>query len=428
MSRCAFLTPISVLSVGVSVAAFAAWLPASQAVSATDTKPGVKLLDTKTDHRIELIGVAAVPWDATDLSGLTEPCGPVPHNRFGSWGSAIASDGVSGGGRFVLVPDRGPKDGAEEYACRVHEARITVDPKGTPAVKIELLKTTLLNDGKYQYVGLSSSYDSDDQTASLRLDPEGVRVLPSGNLLISDEYGPVVYEFDRAGKRVRSYVLPSRFGVTRPEIKGDIEDRSNTRGRVGNRGMEGLAISPDGKLAFGLMQSPLIQDGGRQGVNTRLVEIRLSNSDTREFVYPLEDDKLGTNEILAISDTRFLVIERDGKEGAKARVKLITMIDIAGATDVSDIEELPKHGLPATIMPVKKTLLIDMLDPRFAIAGSAFPEKIEGLALGPVLSDGRVTLLVASDNDFRDGVPTMVWCFALPRKLVGEVKREAWEK
>jgi hypothetical protein len=59
-----------------------------------------------------------------------------------------------------------------------------------------------------------------------------------------------------------------------------------------------------------------------------------------------------------------------------------------------------------------------MLDPRFGIAGSTFPEKIEGLALGPVLKDGRVTLLVANDNDFRDDVPTMVWCFAMPREVM----------
>ena len=29
-----------------------------------------------------------------------------------------------------------------------------------------------------------------------------------------------------------------------------------------NKGMEGLAITPDGKTLVGAMQSPLIQDGG----------------------------------------------------------------------------------------------------------------------------------------------------------------------
>jgi hypothetical protein len=377
-----------------------------------------KLSEAMTDARVELIGSARIESNATDLSGLTEPCGPVPHNRFGAWGSAISGAGVWGEGMYVLVPDRGPKDGAEEYSCRFHEAKITVEPESTPPVKIEVLKTTLLNDGKFQYVGLSSSFDSDDHTESLRLDPEGARVLPSGNLLICDEYGPVVYEFTREGKRVRSYVLPSAFGLARPMIKAVDEDRSNARGRVANRGFEGLALSPDGKRAFALLQSPLIQDGGREGVNIRLMEIALASGDTREFVYVLDEDKLGTNEILAISDTRFLVIERDGRDGSKARSKTITMIDIAGATDVSGVEALPKHELPATIVPVKKSLLIDMLDPRFGIAGSTFPEKIEGLALGPVLKDGRVTLLVANDNDFRDDVPTMVWCFAMPREVM----------
>ncbi len=395
------------------------WLAAS-CCGAAFAAPGapVSLADAKTDPRIELIGAATIASDATDLSGLKEPCGPVPHDRFGSWGSAIASAPVWGADRFVLVPDRGPKDGAEEYACRVHEARIVVDMDSAERVKVELLKTTLLNDGKFQYVGLTTSYDASDQTQSLRLDPEGARVLPSGNVLISDEYGPVICEFDRAGKRVKSYTLPAYFGVARPEGKGDLEDKANTRGRVANRGMEGLALSPDSKRAYGLMQSPLIQDGGRDGLNARIIELNLATGATRQFVYPLENEKLGTNEIMAISDTKFLVIERDGKDGAKAKTKLITLIDIAGATDVSGVDQLPRRELPSAIVPAKKSLLIDMLDPKFAIAGAAFPEKIEGLALGPVLKDGRVTLLVTNDNDFRNDVPTMVWCFAMPREVM----------
>jgi outer membrane biosynthesis protein TonB len=43
------------------------------------------------------------------------------------------------------------------------------------------------------------------------------------------------------------------------------------------------------------------------------------------------------------------------------------------------------------------------------------PEKIEGLTWGPELADGRLTLLVTSDNDLNPKQPTHVWMFAIEK-------------
>jgi hypothetical protein len=40
------------------------------------------------------------------------------------------------------------------------------------------------------------------------------------------------------------------------------------------------------------------------------------------------------------------------------------------------------------------------------------PEKIEGLALGPALADGRRTLVVTTDNDLKTENPSWFWVFA----------------
>jgi len=207
---------------------------------------------------------------------------------------------------------------------------------------------------------------------------------------------------------------------------------NNTSGRQSNRGMEGLAITPDGKKLYGLMQSPLIQDGAlsasnaRRGIYNRLLERDLATGATRELVYPMESNRadgtttLGTNEILAVNDVQFLVIERDGDAGANARVKKICLIDISLATDAKDVQ-LPQTGaLPVGAVPVTKTLpaFLDLLDPAFGLAGDSFPEKIEGLAWGPHLPDGRRLLLVTSDNDFFATQPTRIYAFAVDAALV----------
>jgi hypothetical protein len=131
--------------------------------------------------------------------------------------------------------------------------------------------------------------------------------------------------------------------------------------------MEGLASTPDGKKLYGLMQSPLIQDGAlngnnaRRGIYNRLLELDLATGASRELVYQMESNRadgtttLGTNEILAVNDVQFLVLERDGDAGANAQIKKIYLIDISLATDAKDVP-LPQSGaLPAGVVPVTKT-------------------------------------------------------------------------
>ena len=79
--------------------------------------------------------------------------------------------------------------------------------------------------------------------------------------------------------------------------------------------MEGLAISPDGRTLFGIMQNALIQDHGlspgttdRLGLNNRIVKIDLLTGETHEYVYVLDaiNRGQGVSEILAINDHEFL--------------------------------------------------------------------------------------------------------------------------
>lgn len=175
--------------------------------------------------------------------------------------------------------------------------------------------------------------------------------------------------------------------------------------------MEGLAISPDGTTLFGIMQSPLQQDGGTAGAYTRIIRIDLETGATQQFVYPLTN--IGTaskpkyptvSDIVAINDHEFLVDERDGKglgDNSVAAFKRLYRIDLAGAADVSALtgaSALAPHA-------VAKTLFLDIVQKlnAFGIAGKDIPAKLEGISFGPDVVVGGVrkhTLFVANDNDF----------------------------
>lgn len=371
---------------------------------------------------VTFLGEGSIPGNATDASGLTDMLedGVTPHNQVGGLGSAIAYTGRSD--LYVATPDRGPADGTTSYIDRLYTIRIAVEENaGIWSVTPTLNTTRLLRTGQDYFTGSAAAHDAANSSASLRFDPESVRVDACGrSIYVSDEYGPFLYQFDmNSGKRVAAIPLPNKYLIDQPSsVPGD-ELAINLAGRQANRGMEGLAISPDGTRLFGIMQSPLIQDGGldaalaRVGTNTRILEINLATGEYKEYLYKLESKSYGISEILAFNDHELLVLERDGKAGSSAVFKNLYKIDLSAASDIRALQTMDVTATPDGVTPVAKTQFLDFLDPAYGLAGSSFPEKMEGIAFGPDLADGRHLLIATNDNDFVSSNANRFFAFAI---------------
>jgi hypothetical protein len=257
---------------------------------------------------------------------------------------------------------------------------------------------------KFYFTGRSDNFDPSKNSGNpnnARFDPESIRVSNDGkSVFISDEYGPYVYQFDKAtGQRIKSFQLPDNLYVGNLSAVGNNEINGNTTGRVANKGMEGLAITPDGKTLVGIMQAELIQDPKNL---LRIVTIDIATGATHEYGYLLSTGS-GVSDIVAINDHQFLVDERDGKglgDGSTGVVKQLFIIDLAGATDITNLS-----GNAAKAAAVAKSPFVDLVTILNAngIASDQIPAKIEGLAFGQdVLLNGVLehTLFVANDNDF----------------------------
>jgi hypothetical protein len=221
--------------------------------------------------------------------------------------------------------------------------------------------------------------------------------------------------FGSDGTQQHHWSLPQEFMLCEsPHEKGAI-------GTFPNRGLEGLARSFDGMQIIAAMQGPLVQDGVVEGakclgINTRWLALDVqdkSSNATKHWVYPLTDESTGVSEVLAVDAYRYLVIERDSKIGEAALIKHIYLADTRGATNVRAIASLPRAGLPESIKPISKTLLIDLRDERFGLGGQATAEKPEGICWGPDLPDGRRMLIVCVDNDFEIDRQSEFYAFAI---------------
>jgi len=437
------------------------------------------------DPGVAFIGRGEIAGNSLDGSGLTgnicsldNPANCIDKKTFGGFGSGFTYTGHKN--VFLATPDRGPFDGRTDvpYLDRFYFLRITIDTTVNPSsgalnITTKLLDTRFLkNEANQNFVGDSSAFNVVNSLAARRFDPEGVVATFYGTFFVSDEYGPYINEFTRQGRLVRRLHVPSKFLISNPTGQADSGGNSyelypttaippppgggNDTGRQANRGMEGLAITPNGRYLVGLMQNALIQDNGldtstppgRRGLNNRILRYDLLTGRTKEFVYTMDaiNQGKGANEILAINDHEFLVLERDNRSlvspGASAfspatsGLKRIYKIDLNGATDVSDVDSLPATatGLASATPPivaVSKVLFIDMLDTSYVVdpggttIKQVIAEKMEGLAWGPELPDGRQVLYVVSDNDVNPAFPTQIYAFAVDEALANiDFKRQ----
>jgi hypothetical protein len=376
-----------------------------------------------------LLGIGSLTG-AADKSGLTGKLeSGLNANVLGGLGSGLA---YAGGNTFLALPDRGPNadvyaggaaiDNTTSYIPRFHSLsmELTANSSGLPfSITPTLNSSTLFYSSTplqygvngapaqntadhFYFSGRSDNFGSGSSTNpnDARLDPESIRVSNDGKtVFVSDEYGPYVYQFDRTtGQRIKTFNLPANLAITNLSSSGDAEISGNTVGRVANKGMEGLAITPDGKTLVGIMQAPLEQDTNK---NVRIVTVDIATGTTHEYAYKLTDGS-GVSEILALNNHEFLVDERDGKglgDNSDAAVKKVFKIDLNGAQDVSSLSgDLSSKAISKTLTLDVKAALVAA-----GIAAKDIPAKIEGMAFGADVLFNNVnlhTLWIANDNDF----------------------------
>ena len=304
------------------------------------------------------------------------------------------------------LSDRGPGGGLLSYETRVQRFTLGIDSAGRIS-NFQVAETVKFTMGGQPLNGLAPSPGN---VLGKAFDPEGVVVNPlNGHLLVSDEYGPSVYEFDRSGQFIRAFNTPANLI---PKVGSAVDYNTPppalTSGREPNRGFEALAISPDGRHAYAMLQNGAIQDGwtaSSRGLYTRIVKFDTATGQAvGQFAYKLESagQGRGISSLVALGNDKFLVLERNNRGvGVGATLatadKAVYEIDLAGATDVSGIDLTSSAVFTAVTKGAK---VMDLDADTQAALGNKSPEKWEGLAIGPKLANGSFLVLAGTDNDY----------------------------
>jgi len=253
-----------------------------------------------------------------------------------------------------------------------------------------------------------------DSRLVTQADLEAIVALPDGTFLAAEE-----------GHRTKNALWPpallkmTRDGTVTGMVDFPDEFQFTADGRTGlrdNQGFESLTLTPAGRVIAGLEQ-PLAQqpattpDRGGEG---RLIEFE-PRGDTwrpgRQWRYTIaptprvagfptacRDGENGRVELLAITETVLIAMER------------ACWLNAAGTAAANPIQ---LFAVTLSGDEARKTPLLDLstVAPRLSPA-LAHLDNFEGLAFGPPI-DGRRSLLLMSDDNFRKNQSTSFLLFAM---------------
>jgi len=327
---------------------------------------------------LELIGQASLEtgfrFEGVELGGLSD----------------LAYDPARG--LFLAVSDdKGEAGPVRFYALRVGLADGALGPDD-----VEVVGMTALRDS--HGIGYPGG----------RVDAEGIAVGPDGSLYVSSEgsrrqrAAPFIGRFAGDGTHLANLALPEHF----------VPDEPGTNGVRDNLAFEGLSEVPGTTTLFAAVESALHQDGPEAslevGTTCRILRYDLERGEVlAEYVYELDavPDRPqppngrgmnGLSAVLALDSDRLLALERSYSDGVGNSVRLYD-VDLAQATDVSGVPSL--QGVDRTgLRLADKRLVLDLDTLGIEL------DNLEGLSLGPRLPDGRASLLLVSDNNFKPRV------------------------
>lgn len=308
------------------------------------------------------------------------------------FGGISGLDRAADGTYWAIADDRGGERGTPRF----YNLSLDYDAAGFNGVAI--------NSQTYMQRPDGTTFPSNART----VDPEGIRVAPNGNLYWSSEgnwnanaasrYQPFVREMTTSGVFVREFATPAMYNYV---------DNASTGGR-NNKLFEALTVTPNGTI-YTANEDALVQDGPLTSVSNGSV-VRLTALDPvsgaagAQYAYelpPIPVDAVpgapfgpdnGLPELLAISDTQFIAIERAFAFGVGNTIRLTLAEITADTTDVSSFASLTG----ADYTPMRRTLLLEM---PITFEGITL-DNIEAISWGKTLANGNRTLVLAADNNF----------------------------
>lgn len=285
---------------------------------------------------------------------------------------------------FLALEDNGygAKANSDDFLLRV--VRIKLDLKtrkgGTGTVRV--LSSVELKDSRQRVSW--PLVRADRRLTGADFDTESLVVAPDKTWWIGDEFGPFLLHFNTRGELLDAPFMVD--GVASPD--DPLKRAANIKS---SRGFEGMALSPDKRSLFPLLEGAL---DGQNANELPMFRFSLDAKEEAAFhrftgkrFYPLEDSEKphSIGECICVGVDQFLIIERDSLEGEAAQFKRVYLWDAAKK---------------------EKTLVADLLnirDPNSLGPSQQGVYRMQFQTIESVVMLDKRHLLLCSDNNYPFG-------------------------
>lgn len=224
------------------------------------------------------------------------------------------------------------------------------------------------------------------------LDPESLQRGRDGDLWMGEEFGPWIMHFNSKGVLLDPpYAMPGGLmSPNNPLLNGAPATQPNSRG------IEAMAISPDGKHLWATLEGATVADG-TTSVRRRVFEFSTTTKSFtgREWNLKTESAPNMIADAWALDGHRMVVIERDGGRGVTAVFRNVYVVDLKKVGADGYVQK--QLAVDLTNIADPNLISLPELHPGDVGIGNPFKVVCESIEAIQVLSASR--LLLACDNN-----------------------------
>lgn len=306
-------------------------------------------------------------------------------------------------------------DRSDHNPARFYTAKIVLGAKGIDTVQLLNVTTLLDKNGK--------PYPNKTQDSLHVPDPEAMRYNPTNRSLVWSSEGERILRGDTTILEDPSINMIGTNGQLIDTLPLPLNMRMNAteKGPRRNGVFEGLTFADDYKTLYVSVEEPLYEDGPRAGLKDTSGWIRIIKYDMQtkqpiaQYAYQIDPVVLapvakgdfivnGVPDILALNNHQLLVTERSFSAGRGSSNIRVYLAELKGAENIATIPSLQQPGTPK---PVKKKQLLNMDNL------GRWIDNVEGATFGPLLPNGKRSLIFITDDNFSPDERTQFFLFQI---------------
>lgn len=340
---------------------------------------------------------AAGPDSGKAVSGANGIYPPFKGQPVQGFSAALKNDDDS----YMAMADNGfgTQDNSADFLLRIYKikADFRTKTKGTGQVTVQSF-IQLRDPNKRISFEIVNGNTADRLLTGADFDPESMQRAADGTYWIGDEFGPYLLHFSAQGILLDAPIpLPNPLNSTQelrsPQNqfnKANINYVEPLVQRSG--GFEGMAISPDGKYLYPLLEKPLVNDATGQLLISQF-DLQKKAYTGQYYWFALNSKATNIGDFQLFNDKEGIIIERDASQnnlGGYKKLIRVKFNEPKQAVTREDLVDLIKISNPNALFGTVREGDIG--------TGSVFAFPFE--TIEDVIIENGTTLTVLNDNNF----------------------------